>query len=51
MLACREEHVEVIQLLLRYEADVTLQNDSDETALDIASPKIRKVLLGKLSVI
>ncbi len=38
--------MEVIQLLLRYGAEMTMQNDSDETALDVASPKIRKVLLG-----
>lgn len=42
--------MEMIKLLLRYGADITVQNDSDETALDVASPRIKKVLLGMLKL-
>ena len=47
ILAAREGHAEVIKLLMRHGCDVTSQNDSDETALDVATPAIRKVILSE----
>ena len=38
--------MEVIKLLLRYSADITVQNDSDETVLDIASQRIKRIIIG-----
>ena len=47
IVAARAGNVEVIKLLLKHGADVTTQNDLDETALDVASDDIRKTILGK----
>ena len=44
--AVREGHMDVVKLLLKFSADVTAQNDSDESALDVATEAMRKVLLG-----
>ena len=34
-----------MNLLLKHNADVTLQNDQGHTAIEIASPKIRQMML------
>lgn len=44
--AAREGHMDVVELLLKHGADVTVQNDADETALDVCSEEMRKVILG-----
>ena len=46
--AAREGHFDVVNLLLKYGADVTAQNDSDETAFDVSTEDMRRVLLGML---
>ena len=38
---------QVVELLIKQGADVTLQNDSEEGALDVTSPEIRKAILGE----
>lgn len=38
---------QVVDLLIKQGADVTLQNDSEEGALDVTSPEIRKAILGE----
>ena len=38
---------QVVELLIKQGADVTLQNDSEEGALDVTSPVIRKAILGE----
>jgi hypothetical protein len=38
--------MDVVQLLLKFGADVTAQNDSDETSLDVSTEKMKKVILG-----
>ena len=37
---------QVVKLLLRYGADITLQNDLGETALEVASDELRKLILS-----
>lgn len=49
--AAREGHEDVVQLLLKYRVDVTIQNEADETALDVASDAIKKIILSKVLVL
>ena len=37
----------MVKLLLRYGADITLQNDQGETALEVAPDEMRKLILGR----
>lgn len=45
-MAAREGHEDVVEVLLMHGADVTVQNDADETVLDVASERMRKRILG-----
>ena len=46
MWAVRNRHVKIIQLLLKYGADVTLRNSSNETVLELANDyEIRRILV------
>lgn len=51
IIAARDADIEAVKLLLKFGADVTMQNDSEETALGVASDDTRKVILGKGHVI
>ena len=42
--------LQVIRLLLQRSADCTLQNDNGDTALEVASPKTRKFIIGKYNI-
>lgn len=46
IVAAREGHAEVVEFLLRQGADVTIQNDVDETAMEVTTEKIRNLILG-----
>ncbi|XP_068102032.1 mitogen-activated protein kinase kinase kinase 19 [Hyperolius riggenbachi] len=46
IVAARENHPEVIAILLEYGADVTLYNTSRQTALHVANAEIRPLLLA-----
>lgn len=43
--ACRNGHTKIVQLLLKFGADVTLRNYECETAVSVSSAAIRKMLL------
>ncbi|XP_071851375.1 uncharacterized protein [Apostichopus japonicus] len=43
--ACRNGHTKIVQLLLRHGADVTLRNYECETAINVSSVALRKLLL------
>ncbi|XP_052242175.1 uncharacterized protein LOC127852295 isoform X2 [Dreissena polymorpha] len=43
--AAKRGHAKIVQLLLQHGADVTLRNYEGHTALDVASPSIRSILL------
>ena len=36
----------MVEFLLRQGADVTIQNDVDETAMEVTTEKIRNLILG-----
>ena len=38
----------MVKVLLKYGADVTLQNDQGETALEVASDEMKKLILSRL---
>ena len=38
--------MDVVKLLLSHGADVTVQNHSDETALDVSDDRMRRTILG-----
>ena len=46
IIAARNGHERMVDLLLTHGADLTLQNDNGESALDLASPTLRKHILG-----
>ena len=46
IIAARNGHEGMVDLLLNRGADLTLQNDNGESALDLASPALRKHILG-----
>ena len=46
IIAARNGHERMVDLLLNHGADLTLQNDIGESALDLASPQLRKHILG-----
>ena len=46
IIAARNGHEKMVDLLLNHGADLTLQNDIGESALDLASPQLRKHILG-----
>ncbi len=45
--AARNGHQRVVQLLVEMGADLTLSNDMEESALDVASVKLRKIMLSE----
>lgn len=49
-MAAREGHSKVVELLLKLGADATAQNFDDETALDVASNEMRRLILGREQV-
>ena len=49
IIAARAGDTGVLKLLLKCGADVTMQNDLEETALDVASADIKKMILGQRS--
>ena len=49
IVAARGGRRDMIELLLNHGADLTLQNDSGESALDVASPALKKHILGESS--
>ncbi|XP_070564922.1 uncharacterized protein [Ptychodera flava] len=46
--ATKRGHTKIVQLLLKYGADITLRNFDNETALDVASVGIRTILLDSV---
>ena len=46
IIAARNGRQDIVELLLNHGADLTLQNDSDESALDMATPSLKKNILG-----
>ena len=46
IIAARNGHQRMVDLLLNCGADLTLQNDNGESALDLTSPELRKHILG-----
>ena len=48
IIAARSGRQKMVDLLLDRGADMTLQNDNGENALDVASPSLRKHILGKI---
>lgn len=47
IIAARNGNTEIVEMLLNHGADLTLQNDSGESALDVASPGLRKHVLSE----
>lgn len=47
--AARNGHKKIVDLLLKYSADCTLQNDNGETVLDVAPQIIRKQILSSIT--
>ena len=47
IIASRNGHQDMVEMLLNHGADLTLQNDNGENALDVASPALRKNILSK----
>ena len=45
--AARNGHERAVELLVRLGADMTLQNDMEENALEVASKKIRRNILSE----
>ena len=43
--AAKNGHLKIVQLLLKYGADITIRNFDNETAMDVAKPCMRSVLL------
>ncbi|XP_060566033.1 serine-rich adhesin for platelets-like isoform X2 [Ruditapes philippinarum] len=43
--AAKRGHAKIVQLLLRHGADITLRNYEGQTAVEVASPSIRSILL------
>ena len=39
--------MDVVRYLLKRGADITVQNDVDETAFDVCSGRMQKMILGK----
>jgi ankyrin repeat protein len=48
--ACKENHLEIIQLLLREKADLYAVNTSGKTPLELCTPETRGKLKGKLGL-
>ena len=47
IIAARNGHEDIVEMLLNHGADLTLQNDNGESALDVASPALRKSILSE----
>ncbi len=47
IVAAREGHKEIITFLLMMGADVTIENDADENALDVGTEEIRRLILSE----
>lgn len=45
--AARHGHERVVELLVQMGADLTLTNDAEESALEVASKKIKKIMLSE----
>ncbi len=45
--AARQGHERVVELLVQMGADLTLTNDAEESALEVASKKLRKIMLSE----
>ena len=43
--AAKNGHLKIVQLLLKYGADITIRNYDNETAIDVAKPGVRTALL------
>lgn len=43
--AAKNGHLKIVQLLLKYGADITIRNYDNETALDVAKPGVQTALL------
>ncbi len=41
--------LQIMDLLLQAGADITLLNDSEETALDVSAPSLRKLIVGSIT--
>lgn len=46
IIAARLGYMDAVQLLLKHGADATIQNDAEETALEVASAAMRKDMLS-----
>jgi len=50
IIAARAGDRGVVKLLLKCGADVTIQNGLEETALEVSSVDMKKLILGKMSL-
>lgn len=46
IIAARSGNKEAVSILLKNGADATLENESGESALDVAAPETKRVIMG-----